>query len=81
MYKRSCINEDEPGFVLVGKDDSRKTKMRKKYVRLDEAAALYSIGRTKFREIAKDANAVRIIGRITLYDTDKINEYIDSFEG
>lgn len=80
MYKRSYTDTQEPGFVLVGKDDGKKSKMKKKYVRLEEGVALYSIGRTKFREVAKEANAIRVIGRVVLYDTEKLNEYIDSFE-
>ena len=49
-------------------------------MRIKEAVELFSIGQTKLREVARDAGAVRVIGRVTLYDVDKLNAYIDSFE-
>ena len=77
MLKKG-FESSEPGFVLSGRNGERK--IQKKYVRINEAVELYSIGQTKLREMARDAKAIRVIGRVTLYDVDKLNEYIDSFE-
>ena len=52
---------------------------RKKFVRYSEGAELYSMGITKFQEVAKDAGAVYKIGQLVLVNTDVINEYLEGF--
>ena len=77
LKKEYCSSE--PGFVLSRRGDSSE-RIQKRYVRIKEAVELFSFGQTKLREVARDAGAVRVIGRVTLYDVDKLNAYIDSFE-
>ena len=48
---------------------------RKKFVRLDEGAMLYSMGINTFRELAKDANAIYHVKRIVLVNTKILDEY------
>ena len=52
---------------------------RKKFVRYKEGAELYSMGITKFQEIAKEAGAVYKVGQLCLINTDKIDEYLEGF--
>ena len=44
---------------------------KKKYVRVDEGAALYSMGTHSFRELARDAKAVVKVKGILLIDNIK----------
>ena len=52
---------------------------RKKFVRLDEGAMLYSMGINTFRELAKDANAIYHVKRIVLVNTKILDEYLEHF--
>ena len=52
---------------------------RKRFVRYKEGAELYSMGITKFQEIAKEAVAVYKVGQLCLINTDKIDEYLEGF--
>lgn len=52
---------------------------RKKFVRMDEGAVLYSMGITTFRELAVNAKAVYHIRKITLVNTQLIDEYLEHF--
>lgn len=49
----------------------------KKYVRYEEGAYLYSMGRKNFTELAKEADAVRKIGGVCLVSVEKLNQYIE----
>jgi len=51
----------------------------KKFVRLKEGAALYSMGINSFRELAKDAGAIYHIKKIVLINTELIDEFLESF--
>jgi len=51
----------------------------KKFVRLDEGAALYSIGLNTFRDIARDAGAIYKVKRIVLVNTELIDEFLETF--
>lgn len=51
----------------------------KKFVRLDEGAALFSIGLNTFRDIARDAGAIYKVKRITLVNTQILDEFIETF--
>jgi len=53
---------------------------RKKFVRYKDVAELYSLGIQNFMKIAKEAGAVRKIRETVLVNTEKLDEYIDSFE-
>ena len=46
------------------KDVEKTKKIAKKFVRYQEGAELYSIGLTKFQELAKEAKAVYKIDKV-----------------
>lgn len=52
---------------------------RKKFVRYAEGAELYSMGLTKFQELAKDAKACYKINQLVLVNLDVIDEYLEIF--
>ena len=52
---------------------------KKKYVRYPEGAELYSMGLSKFQQVAKDAKAVYKVGRLVLVNTEILDEYLESF--
>lgn len=52
---------------------------RKKMVRYEEGAKLYSLGRNKFMDLAKDAHAVYIIDRVALVNLDILDKYLETF--
>ena len=68
-YKRRETDGTE-GFTLVG---------RKKWVRYDEGAAMFSMGIHSFRDLAKEAKAVYRIKRISLVNTEIVDEYLENF--
>ncbi len=56
-----------------------KKQLRKHMCRYKEGAELYSMGLTKFQELAKEAGAVIKYKGCVLVDTDKIDEYLEGF--
>ena len=46
---------------------------KKKWVRYDEGAVLYSMGINSFRQLAKDAKAIYRVNRIVLVNTEKVD--------
>ena len=52
---------------------------RKKVVRYEEGAMLYSMGVHTFQQLAKDARAVYHVKRIVLVNLDLIDEYLEAF--
>ena len=50
---------------------------KKKWVRYDEGALLYSMGVHSFEQLAKDAKAVYHVNRIVLVNTEKVDEYME----
>jgi len=52
---------------------------KKKFVRYDEGAKLYSMGLHSFQELARDAGAVYHIKRIALVNTQLVDEYLETF--
>ena len=71
MYKRNKGTESVEKLVK---------NRGKKFVRLEEGAEYYSVGKNTFRKWAKDAGAVYRINRITLYNLEKMDEFLESFE-
>lgn len=70
-YKRKTTESEEiKELIRNGK---------KKFVRMDEGAVLYSLGTTKFRQIAKDAGAIYHIGKNVLVNTQIVDEYMEHF--
>ena len=52
---------------------------RKKFVRYEEGAKLYSMGIHTFQQLAKDAGAVYHVKRVVLVNLDIIDEYLEAF--
>ena len=57
---------------------TRKTN-NKRFVRYSEGAEMYSMGKTKFQELAKDAKACYKMNRLVLVNVDILNEYLETF--
>lgn len=51
----------------------------KKFVRYSEGAKMYSMGLSKFQELAKDAKACYKVGQLVLVNTEIIDEYLETF--
>ena len=52
---------------------------RKRFVRYEEGAQLYSMGLHTFQELAKDAKAVYHVKRVVLVNTEIVDEYLENF--
>ncbi len=52
---------------------------RKKFVKYDEGAAMFSMGYHSFVDLAKEAKAVYKIKRIVLVNTEIIEQYLENF--
>ena len=68
-YKRKEV--DNVGTLL--------TNGKKKFVKYEEGASMFSMGLHSFMELAKEAGAVYRIRRIVLVNTDIIEEYLENF--
>lgn len=51
----------------------------KKFVRYKEGAKMYSMGLTKFQELAKEAKACYKLGQLVLVNTEILDKYLESF--
>lgn len=92
--EENCVFEiEEPKSSKKGSDMKPRKKMeiqtmeeligqgKKKYVRYAEGAELYSVGKHTFEKWAKDANATRKVNGVVLVNTEKIDAFIETFEG
>lgn len=52
---------------------------RKKFVRYDEGAAIYSMGVNTFRQLARDAGAVYHVKGIVLVNTELVDQFLENF--
>lgn len=68
-FARTEVRELEP-MVMAGK---------KKFVRYQEGAELYSMGLHTFEELAKEAGAIYQIRRVVLVNLEIFEEYLDTF--
>lgn len=60
--------------------DVEKTKhITKKFVRYPEGAQRYSLGLTKFQELAKEAKAVYKIDKVALVNCEIFEKYLETF--
>ena len=59
--------------------DQRVIERKKKYVRYQEGAELYSMGVNTFREVARDAKATVKIKGIVLVNIEIFEEYLELF--
>ena len=68
-YKRKEV-ENMEGLLTNGK---------KKFVKYEEGAAMFSMGIHSFMEHAREAKAIYRIRRIVLVNTEIIEEYLENF--
>ncbi len=61
------------------KDVEATKQMTKKFVRYQEGAELYSLGLTKFQELAKEAKAVYKIDKVALVNCEILDKYLETF--
>ena len=54
-------------------------RKKKKYIRYEEGAVLYSMGKNSFRQIAQDVHAIVRLKRIALVNVEVLDEYLESF--
>ena len=60
--------------------DSRTKKANnKRFVRYPEGAEMYSMGISKFQELAKEAKACYKVNRLVLVNLDILDEYLETF--
>ena len=75
MYNRKKLNDqDDKKVETIAK---LVPNGKKKWVRYDEGAILYSMGINSFRQLAKDAKAIYRVNRIVLVNTEKVDEYME----
>ena len=53
--------------------------IKKKFVKYEEGAAMFSMGLHSFMDLAKEAKAVYRIRRIVLVNTEIIEDYLENF--
>jgi len=73
---------DEQKVNKLKKEKVKKEKTKKiakKFVRYQEGAELYSIGLTKFQELAKEAKAVYKIDKVALVNCEIFEKYLETF--
>ena len=63
---------------MTGKEAPNKRNMQK-CVRYAEGAKMYSMGLSKFQELAKDAKACYKVGQLVLVNTEILDEYLETF--
>lgn len=56
-----------------------KKAKEKRFVRYKEGAEMYSMGLTKFQELAKAAKACYKINQLVLVNLDVLDAYLESF--
>lgn len=61
------------------KDVDKTRQSAKKFVRYQEGAEKYSMGLTKFTALAKEANTVYKIDKVTLVNCEIFERYLESF--
>ena len=70
----------EAGWSYGPRSDVEKTKnTAKKFVRYKEGAERYSIGLTKFQQLAKEAGAVYKVDKIALVNCELFEKYLETF--
>lgn len=73
-YERNKPDTIEKLEIIIG-------AAQRKYVTVDEGAALYGFGIHGFEKLAKDSGARRKIGRKVLVNTQKLDDYIETMFG
>ncbi len=66
---------------MISQAEKVKSQMvSKKFIRLKEGAALYSVGINTFQSLAKEANAIYKVGKMVLVNTEILDEYLEKFK-
>lgn len=61
------------------KNVPERIREMKKFVRYQDGAKMYSMGLTKFQELAKEAKACYKIGQLVLVNTEILDDYLERF--
>lgn len=65
---------------MYNKHGSESNVLQKKFLRISEAVEVYSIGKTKLLEMAKEAKAVYKRGGIVIINVKEFDEYLESYK-
>lgn len=57
----------------------RVTSKNKRFVRYADGAEMYSMGLSKFQQLARDAGACYKLGQMVLVNLDILDEYLETF--
>ena len=77
IHERHVFDCENMGYA---RKDVERTKMNaKKFVRYQEGAEKYSLGLTKFQELAKEAKAVYKIDKVALVNCEIFERYLETF--
>jgi len=79
FIKKDVWVQEQEGDKKLQRATNTTVVAKKRLVRYNEGAQMYSIGRNKFQELAKDAHAILKIGRIVLVDLDIFDKYLETF--
>lgn len=63
----------------VGYSYRKSREQKKKFIRYKEGAEMYSIGLTRFQEIAKRSGAVYKVGNMCLVNTEILDKYLEKY--
>lgn len=61
-------------------DYKEAVERKKKFIRYKEGSEIYSIGITKFQEIAKSAGAIYKINQMVLVNTEILDNYLEQYK-
>ena len=53
---------------------------KKKFIRYQEGAELYSMSLRKFQDLAKDAGAIYKVGKMALVNCEILDDYLETFK-
>lgn len=60
-------------------DYRESCRKKQKFIRYKDGAEIYSMGMSKFQEIAKKAGAIYKINQMVLVNTEILEEYLEQF--
>ena len=72
MNGRNQMNLEELKKMVTG-------TRAKKFVSLEEGAAIFSVGKHTFRELAEDAHAIYRVKRRVLVNLEKMDDFMEIF--
>jgi hypothetical protein len=77
MYKRTTSLDSDKQDQGKGIKEALSNTVKKKWVRYNEGAILYSMGIHSFMDLAKAAKATYHVKGIVLVNTEKVDEYME----